>query len=69
MLKAWRTATARAHSKPAYTVLADRTLQELVSSRPSGLRTLAKVHGIGPAKLDAYGRELLDLITPKRQKS
>ncbi|MDE0168548.1 MAG: HRDC domain-containing protein [bacterium] len=67
MLKAWRTATARAHSKPAYTVLADRTLQELVSSRPSAVEDLAKVYGIGPAKLDAYGQELLDLITPKRQ--
>jgi len=69
ILKAWRTATAKAHSKPAYTVLTDRTLQELVSSRPRRVENLAKIHGIGPAKLDAYGQELLDLITPKRQKS
>ncbi|MDE0437988.1 MAG: HRDC domain-containing protein [bacterium] len=66
MLKAWRTATARAHSKPAYTVLADRTLQELVSSRPRQVEDLAKVHGIGPAKLEQYGQELLDLITQTR---
>jgi len=39
----------------------------LVSSRPSAVEDLAKVYGIGPAKLDAYGQELLDLITPKRQ--
>ena len=61
-LKAWRTATSRADGKPAYTVLTDRTLNELVSSRPQRKEDLARVHGIGPAKLDSYGQEILDLV-------
>lgn len=65
-LKAWRTAKARAGSKPAYTVLTDRTLNELVSSRPQRGEDLAKVYGIGPAKLESYGQEILDLVAGKR---
>ena len=65
-LKAWRIARAREDAKPAYTVLTDRTLNELVSSRPQGLGDLAKVYGIGPAKLDKYGLEILDMIAGKR---
>jgi 5-methylcytosine-specific restriction endonuclease McrA len=61
-LKAWRTAKARASGKPAYTVLTDRTLNELVSSRPQREEDLANVYGIGPAKLNSYGQELLDLV-------
>lgn len=61
-LKAWRTATSRADGRPAYTVLSDRTLDELVSSRPQRREDLARVYGIGPAKLDSYGQEILDLV-------
>lgn len=66
MLKAWRIAKARANGKPAYTVLTDRTLQELVSSRPLRMEDLAKVHGIGSAKLETYGREILQVIGRRR---
>ena len=65
-LKAWRTARARAGGKPAYTVLTDRTLNELVSSRPLRIEDLAKVYGIGPAKLNSYGQEILDLVADGR---
>ena len=65
-LKTWRIAKARAHGKPAYTVLTDRTLQELVSTRPLRMEDLAKVYGIGPAKLETYGREILDVVARRR---
>lgn len=61
-LKAWRTAKATADGKPAYTVLTDRTLNELVSSRPQRIEDLARVYGIGPAKLNSYGQEIMDLV-------
>ena len=65
-LKAWRITEARAHGKPAYTVLTDRTLKELASSRPQRIEDLAKVYGIGPAKLDSYGQEILGVVAGKR---
>jgi superfamily II DNA helicase RecQ len=44
---------------PAYVVFNDRTLAELVARTPRTLAELAAVPGIGPAKLERYGQELL----------
>jgi len=58
-LKEWRLARARADEVPAYVVFNDRTLAELVARTPRTLAELATVPGIGPAKLERYGPELL----------
>ncbi|HEY2742221.1 MAG TPA: ATP-dependent DNA helicase UvrD2 [Gaiellaceae bacterium] len=58
-LREWRLARARADEVPAYVVFNDRTLAELVSRTPRTLAELAAVPGIGPAKLERYGAELL----------
>jgi DNA helicase II / ATP-dependent DNA helicase PcrA len=58
-LREWRLARARADEVPAYVVFNDRTLAELVARSPQTLAELAAVPGIGPAKLERYGPELL----------
>ena len=58
-LKEWRLARARADEVPAYVVFNDRTLAELVARSPRTLAELAAVPGIGPAKLERFGPELL----------
>jgi DNA helicase-2/ATP-dependent DNA helicase PcrA len=58
-LREWRLARARAEEVPAYVVFNDRTLAELVLRTPRTLAELATVPGIGPAKLERYGPELL----------
>jgi DNA helicase II / ATP-dependent DNA helicase PcrA len=58
-LKDWRLARARAEEVPAYVVFNDRTLAELVAREPRTIAELAAVPGIGPAKLERYGPELL----------
>lgn len=58
-LKAWRLERARAEEVPAYVVFNDRTLAELVARAPRTLAELAEVPGIGPAKLERYGEDLL----------
>jgi ATP-dependent DNA helicase UvrD/PcrA len=62
-LKEWRLARARAEDVPAYVVFNDRTLAELVSRAPRTLAELAAVPGIGPAKLERYGSELLEQLS------
>jgi DNA helicase II / ATP-dependent DNA helicase PcrA len=62
-LRAWRLARARADEVPAYVVFNDRTLAELVARTPRTLAELAAVPGIGPAKLERYGPELLAQLT------
>lgn len=61
-LKNWRLGQARAQGVPAYVVFNDRTLEVLATLRPSTEQALLQVPGIGPAKLEAYGDQLLDLL-------
>jgi superfamily II DNA helicase RecQ len=61
-LKKWRLEQARSQGVPAYVVFNDKTLEAIASIRPSSEAALLDVPGIGPAKLDAYGEQLLDLL-------
>lgn len=61
-LRRWRSARARHDKVPAYVVFGDRTLLELVERRPATLGALSGISGIGPAKLERYGDELLGLL-------
>ena len=58
----WRRAQARAAQVPAYVVFNNRTLDDLVARRPSGYAELSACTGIGPAKLEAYGDDLLAIV-------
>ena len=48
--------------KPAYTVFDDKTLAAIATSLPGSLEQLAEVKGVGPAKLEQYGDDVLTLI-------
>jgi DNA helicase-2/ATP-dependent DNA helicase PcrA len=61
-LKAWRLQRARKDEVPAYVVFHDTTLEEIARRRPRELWQLAKVSGVGPAKLERYGKELLETL-------
>ncbi|MEO6652672.1 MAG: ATP-dependent DNA helicase UvrD2 [Ilumatobacteraceae bacterium] len=52
--------------KPAYTVFDDKTLAAIATAMPSDLAALARVKGVGPAKLDLYGDDVLDLVASAR---
>ncbi|MCP4964221.1 MAG: ATP-dependent DNA helicase UvrD2 [bacterium] len=62
-LKAWRIETAVASSVPAYVVMNDKTLLAIAATRPQTERDLIMISGIGPAKLDAYGDEILRICS------
>jgi superfamily II DNA helicase RecQ len=62
-LREWRSERARHLGVPAYVVFNDRTLEALAALRPSTSEALLGVPGIGPAKLDAYGDDLIELLT------
>jgi hypothetical protein len=61
-LRAWRLDRSRADGVPAYVVFTDATLAELARLRPTSLAALRRVSGIGPAKLERYGDEILGVI-------
>jgi DNA helicase-2/ATP-dependent DNA helicase PcrA len=61
-LKAWRLTRARLDGVPAYVVFHDRTLAEIAVQRPATAAELAGVPGVGPAKLERYGSEVLTTL-------
>ena len=61
-LRAWRKERSTADGVPAYVVLNDRHLVGIADRRPTTTRELSACPGIGPAKLAAYGDELLALV-------
>ena len=54
---------ARADAVPAYVVFDDRTLEEIVRRAPASSAELAAVPGIGPARLERYGAEVLAVLS------
>jgi DNA helicase-2/ATP-dependent DNA helicase PcrA len=61
-LRAWRLATATAEKVPAYVVFTDATLQLVAEHLPRTEPELLKISGIGRAKLDKYGDDLLEVL-------
>ncbi len=61
-LKAWRTTRSKADGMPAYVVAKDATLEAIAQLAPTSLADLLTVDGIGPAKLDRYGDEILAVV-------
>ena len=61
-LRSWRSDTAKEQGVPAYVILHDKTLRELAEVRPVSHGLLAGITGMGSAKIDHYGEELLALI-------
>lgn len=62
MLRNWRAEKAREQGVPAYVILHDRTLRELAERRPNSPTALLEVPGIGLAKAERYGEDLLELL-------
>ncbi len=61
-LRVLRLEWAREAGQPAYIVFPNRTLEDLVRTRPRTPQALAAVKGLGPAKLERYGAALLEAI-------
>jgi ATP-dependent DNA helicase UvrD/PcrA len=61
-LKEWRLKRAKADEIPAYVVFHNSTLAEIAARRPSTIAELSSVPGVGPAKLERYGRDVLDAL-------
>ncbi|HEY8845459.1 MAG TPA: ATP-dependent DNA helicase UvrD2 [Candidatus Limnocylindrales bacterium] len=61
-LRVWRTSRARDDAVPAFVVAHDQTLLAIADLRPASMAALRRVQGIGPAKLDKYGEEILAVI-------
>ena len=61
-LREWRLEQARAADVPAFVVFTDATLTAIAERVPADVGALARINGVGPAKLERYGTDVLELI-------
>ena len=61
-LRAWRLRRAQADGMPAYVVFHNATLAEIAENVPQSTSDLLDVAGVGPAKVEKYGDDLLAAI-------
>ncbi|MFN2543258.1 MAG: 3'-5' exonuclease, partial [Actinomycetota bacterium] len=61
-LKRWRRERADRDGVPAYVVFHDATLVEIAARRPRSAADLRSISGIGPAKVERYGADVLTVL-------
>ncbi len=61
-LREWRTGRAREEAMPPYVIAHDATLAAIAEAQPRTLAALRRVKGMGPAKLEKYGDEILEVV-------
>ena len=62
-LRAWRIETATDAGVPAYVVASDAVLRAVATTRPTTDADLLAIKGIGSAKLDNYGDDIIDIVS------
>ncbi len=62
-LRDWRAGRAKELGQPAYCVFTDATLAAIAEQRPGSVAALVTIPGIGQAKLDKFGEDVLGLVT------
>ncbi len=61
-LRAWRASEAKAQHVPPYVIFHDRTLAEIAAAKPGSRAALARLNGVGEAKLAHYGEAVLQVV-------
>ncbi len=61
-LRTLRSKIAEKQHVPAFVVFGDRTLRELARNRPTTENNFRKIHGVGNAKWEKYGRQFLNEV-------
>lgn len=62
LLRKWRMRKAEEFDQPAFFVMHQKCLLEIVERLPSTLQELRKIKGIGKKKVESFGEEILEII-------
>jgi superfamily II DNA helicase RecQ len=62
VLREWRTDMSKKEGIPPYIICNNIQMANIAIKRPSSLNALQEIDGIGKAKIEKYGREILQII-------
>jgi len=58
--------TKECGDSPAYIVMTNRSIEEIVESLPDSSEKLLDIHGMGKIKVDKYGTQILQIVSEHR---
>jgi ATP-dependent DNA helicase RecQ len=61
-LRRWRSELAKKSGAPAFTVFPDSAMRGIVQEKPKNMEALYRVKGLGPAKVEKFGAEILAIV-------
>lgn len=64
-LRRWRADRAKKEGVPAYAIMTNKQLAEMTVLRPGSKAAMGRVRGFGPARIDRFGKEILEIVGAK----
>jgi superfamily I DNA/RNA helicase len=61
-LKDWRSEVSKIQNAPPYIIMCNKTLEDIAEKMPQEPEDLEDIYGIGPKKIEKYGKEILSII-------
>ena len=61
-LRRWRNEAAKKEGKPAYAIFTNRQIAEIAVLPSPSLAAISELGGVGPARVDRYGRTALEVL-------
>jgi superfamily II DNA helicase RecQ len=61
LLRDWRSKRSRQEGMPLYILFTNQNLADIVKKRPQTASELMQIGGIGKAKVDKYGEDILKI--------
>jgi superfamily II DNA helicase RecQ len=65
-LRDWRMARCKREGLPPYVICTNRQLAAMIAARPQSLAKLGEIEGVGKAKLERYGADILAVLARPR---
>ena len=62
LIRRWRNDKAKADGRPPYVLLTNKQIYDVVRRRPKTTAELREVEGVGEARIDSFGAELLAML-------
>lgn len=61
-IRQWRNSKSKEEMLAPFMILSNKSIKEIVAKKPEFEKDLLNIHGIGKAKVEKYGSELIALI-------
>jgi len=61
-LNAWRADKAEEEDAELYSIIPSKTLKAISKERPTTIAELKQIEGIGPKRIKAFGREIVNIV-------